>query len=163
MKANRQAASHLARAFKLRQPAQRGGRRPGAGRKAVMVFGTAVGDWNRSAIVDTMLSAMTVNPFGRPPFAQPITWSRPKVELAAMLAWQRIADPQGHFSTVVEIIVGGDAKARALAKLERAARAASSSPTWQSCLTQYRRHVIAGGPRDYNDRAKPLHLAIPSL
>lgn len=148
--------------------ARRGGRRPGAGRKRKVFLGKAVGAWNRDAIVDAMMHAMSVNPFGREPFAQVPGEPRPSIKTAAMLVSLMLRDRAAHAELVDRIVADGRRKRAALSQLRRAETAAArrtgpgSTPSWRTCFLYFKQHRARGGAADYNDDARTsLHLARP--
>lgn len=158
-------ARELEAAWGARKP-QRGGRRPGAGRKQRVFLGKALGAWNRHAIVDAMLHAMSVNPFGREPFAQVPGDPRPSVKIAAMLVALMLRD-RAAYANLIENVISDDRRKRAaLLRLRRAETAAvkrtgpGRTPSWRTCLLYYKQHRAAGGAADHNDDARlALHRA----
>lgn len=145
---------------------RRGGHRPGAGRKRRFFLRKALGAWNRHAIVDAMLHAMSVNPFGREPFAQVPGDPRPSSTIAAMLVALMLRDRVAHARMTEEIVAGGYRKRAALLRLRRAGGASArrtgpgSTPSWRTCMTYYKQHRAAGGVPDYNDDGRlALHRA----
>jgi hypothetical protein len=116
-----------------------------------------------------MMHAMSMNPFGREPFAQVPGEPYPSPELAAMLVSVLLVNPVEHRRMTEEIVAGGNRKRQALRRLREAGRACprrvgpGSTPTWRTCWSYYKHHLAAGGRPDYNDDARlALHRAAPS-
>jgi hypothetical protein len=160
MRWNYRSGLDLSRAMGI-QRERRGGKRPGAGRKAVMFAGSQRGRWNKGAIVGMMLDFMTESPFGDPPYAQLPGHKSPSKRHAACLAWKYLQDKPAFDALCPELRVGGERKAAALHSLRKEAEAwclASdrlSVPimrlrvlTWKTCLSYYKKYVIAGGQSD---------------
>ena len=144
--------------------AARGGRRPGSGRRARVFLGKALGDWNRHAIVDAMMHAMTAQPFGREPFAQLPGDSRPSIVLAAMMVELMLRDHASYRKLVEAIVADGRTKRAALIRLRRTASdsikrtAPGHTPSWRTCLTYYKRHRAKGGAPDHNHDVRGAKL-----
>lgn len=115
-----------------------------------MLWGRSRGDWNKAAVIHSMIELMAPGPFGQEPFA-------PTVSDAACLAWKSIQDRPAYWD-VLRAIHADRGKARGIldalrVDADRWSRVPARErysvpqfgvrvrvPTWRSCRAYYEKH-----------------------